>query len=83
MATIKLQTMKIGVLDIDEYEKLTELAESVNLDEKMNFKCTFLAAKDDKGKILGVAGINFNFEIPKFIHIIVRKEYQNQSPTQY
>ena len=66
----------ITVLGNDEYHKISELAGSVNLDEKIDFRCTFLAAQNGSTKLLGVAGVSFRHKYPRFKHIIVRKEYQ-------
>lgn len=60
----------------DEYNRVIDLADEVNLDEKVNFKCKFLAAKNKSGEIQGVAGTDFNYEWPVFKHIIVSKNNQ-------
>lgn len=62
----------------DEYHKLIDLAESVNLNEQIDFKCVFLCSKNEHNKLLGVAGIRLDYDIPKFEHIIVKNEYQKK-----
>jgi len=69
----------IKTLDPSEYSKLIDLAESVTLGEKIDFKCTFIVKEDESGKILGAAGTRFDFISPRFEHIIVREEYQKTS----
>ncbi len=56
---------------------LENLAIIVNLDEKIDWSCKFLTARDDAGHLLGVAGVNFEKEsYPRFEHIIVSPKYQ-------
>ena len=66
----------ISILDIKEYPKLTQLAEKVKLDEKIDFKCVFLCEKDKQENLRGVAGTNFRYLFPRFEHIIIRSEDQ-------
>ena len=73
-----LTMVEISILNTGEYEKLSELAADVKLDEKIDFKCMFLAARDENKRILGVAGFNINYVLPKFEHIIVRSGYQKR-----
>lgn len=66
----------LSTLDIDDYSLLDELAERVNLDERVDKNCSFIAARNGNEKILGVAGINLTKKFPRFEHIIVDKKYQ-------
>jgi GNAT superfamily N-acetyltransferase len=66
----------LSFLQPEEYGELSKLAEEVKLDEKIDFQCYFLSAKDDNKKLLGVAGVNLNKDIPRFEHIIIGKPYQ-------
>ncbi|RKY32395.1 MAG: hypothetical protein DRP74_02670 [Candidatus Omnitrophota bacterium] len=66
----------ISILKPENYPELIKLAESVNLDEKIDFQCTFIAAQNGTPELLGVAGINFNKRFPRFEHILVSKPFQ-------
>ena len=63
---------------IEKYPQgLDNLAIITNLDEPVDYTCDFLTARDDRGYLLGAAGVNFyKLEEPRFEHIIVSPKYQ-------
>jgi len=70
----------LSFLQPNEYSLVSELAEEVNLEEKIDFNCNFLCAKNGvPEKIIGVAGINLQKSYPQIEHIIVGKEHQKTS----
>lgn len=71
--------MIISFLSNSEYPKISKLVNSVNLDEKIDFKCTFLYSADEKGNLRGVAGTNLTHNIPRFEHIIICTSDQKTS----
>jgi len=64
------------LLTKDDIPLIENLAKSVNLDEKVNYKCDFIGAFNGDSRLLGIAGVNLTKHYPQFEHIIVSKNKQ-------
>jgi len=65
----------IEILNGHDNYKIINLAEKVNLDEKIDFKCKFIGVKKNN-ELVGFIGINMQGHYPRFEHIVIDHKYQ-------
>lgn len=59
--------------DINQIEELFSIS---GVDERLDYNCDFLLARNGDDRILGFAGINLHKRYPQFEHIIITPKYQ-------